>query len=349
MLVLIGNYKLQHWNERLSAVTVDTIVYPKEVDQTNQLTSLKSLCFLPRLNLLLLLTSNGDILGIDINSLTTPQSLQSRFTAGEDSNSLSMIVRFRGLTTEYLKPENTDDNNNKKSSESVALRLTVDGQFVELSDAEANSEQQTISKFSLVTISKLSDEALLERITKLNHLLTTKLAAYILNQIYLIEKEKADDTTIVYYKSVLFIYQKMRKLQQVPKEQIHFLLVKLLQNQNLEDSRFLILKCCRLLSFFDGQKSTSLPLDALPILVKEFTADQLWMIDACNLIIDLHFRSIIESKELLESVKELREKVSLFQQIRETEVKLGGMIQTFASAPQPKSLSRPGGIELINF
>jgi hypothetical protein len=333
------NFKVQYWNNHLNAVTLDVILYPKEL--LDEIPRIQQVLYIEQMDLMLVLTVDGNILYLKVSELATSAELHpsTKFVAGAEAQHTTVILRFRKLTNQYI---------NKEKNGNVAHYEILNNGTLQFKNEMNNT---IANNFSEKRLRSLTDKSLLNELKALQDKLTPTIATQILNHIYCIEKEK---DKLIYLQSYKYIYENMNKLQQVPREQAHFLLTKILQHESKEvcsESKELILQCCRLLSQFNSEysSSTALPLEVLPLLVSEFKVDELWMMDACNLLIDTHFRSILSNKDMIAQLQKLREQVNLYQQIKETEAKLKGMIQAFANATPSKRRNQTNGVELINF
>lgn len=337
----------------MNAVTLDIVLYPKELSE--EVPHIRQIYYLDSLTLLLVFTDKNEILYLKLSDHTCP-SLDLRYTAGLDANRTNTILRYRRLTNQYIDGKDKSSESNRSSSVVAGeLVMSEDGSIEPV--VQTNVLQTNVLQspdFNIARLMKFSDSDLALKITRLGYRLTPTIATKLLNMIYEVEKEQ---DKMIYYESARVIYLRQEKLQHLPKEQVLFTLNKLLsfqqnaQQEERQNKRPFILQCCKLLSHFDGQQSSSnaLPLDVLPILVSEFDANKCWMMDACNLLIDVHFRSILSNPDMLAQLQQLRNLVRESQQVRETEARLRGMINAFALAPESKQKSKTSAIELVNF
>src|SRR5687768_3707285 len=136
---------------------------------------------------------------------------------------------------------------------------------------------------------------------------------------------------MVYLTTCLFRLS-LDKLPTIPRVIPRFILGKWYEQKIEDENTCRILRCCAWSSHCDDYTTTSLPLSVLPILVEKFDADKCWMMDALNLLIDFHFRSIVSDKNLLNQLEVLKAKVDETKRVREGQARVSGMVKAMATA-----------------
>jgi hypothetical protein len=301
------------------------------------ITQVSRIVYLQSHNTLFLLDDKGQIRAVHVTELPTPSNLKSKFTFGDLAERTTTIVRFHQFTSSYTIQDDTvhifNVNDNGKIAHSLETTNTL-----------------LLEEFSKSKILSLSDSDLLAQLKKRKKKATIQpsLLTQIVRIIYTFEKKHSDE--FKYYQTLNYLFT-AKQPQHIPSEQILFLLTKLLKEQSkLKEPTRLILILCQLLSKFERDAVTTLPVEVLPVLVKRFKVNETWMIEAINLVIDIHIRNIVTNPELTSLLQQFRYSVDAMRQDREQLMKVKGIMEAITSSSKTmKHTTQPSGMGIKNF